>query len=84
MHAMGWTADRAIHEMIKLQGQSIAFISIQADVERISRTPGKYAAEGLGALTLGSLRPTRKTDWPAFHRRVLAGAPWAYGDLGSR
>ena len=84
IHVLGWTSDRAIQAMSDLQGQSIAFISIEADVERIAKTPGKYAAEGLGALTLDALRPHDRAAWPNFHKLVLGGAPWAFGDLSAR
>jgi uncharacterized protein (DUF885 family) len=84
LHAHGWSRDRAIAAMTALQGQSIAFITIEADVSRMIQTPGKAAAEGLGALTLSRLRPSRRVAWPEFHRTVLQAAPWPFGDLERR
>jgi uncharacterized protein (DUF885 family) len=84
LHALGWSRDQAIATMTDLQGQSIAFISIEADVERMTSLPGKAAAEGLGALALGSWRPQRRALWPAFHRAVLADGPWPFGELEQR
>jgi len=84
LHARGWSRDQAIAAMTALQGQSIAFITIQADVDRMIQTPGKAAAEGLGALALSRLRPARRTAWPAFHRTVLQASPWPFGELEHR
>jgi uncharacterized protein (DUF885 family) len=81
LHAKGWSRDQAIAAMTDLQGQSIAFITIAADVDRMIATPGKAAAEGLGALALGRLRPRDRRAWPAFHRKVLADGPWPFGEL---
>lgn len=84
LHALGWSVDQGVQAMTSLQGQSVAFITIEADVARIARTPGKYAAEGLGAMTLGALRPRNRAAWPDYHRLVLTGAPWSFGDLTAR
>jgi uncharacterized protein (DUF885 family) len=84
LHARGWSRDQAIAAMGALQGQSIAFITIEADVDRMIQAPGKAAAEGLGALALGRLRPARRTAWPGFHQMVLLGAPWPFGVLERR
>jgi uncharacterized protein (DUF885 family) len=70
--------------MTELQGRSIAFITIEADVDRIIAAPGKYAAEGLGALSLAAWRPRDRARWPAFHRTVLAGGPRPFDDLERR
>ena len=70
--------------MTDLQGQSIAFISIEADVDRIAATPAKYAAEALGALSLAQWRPRERVTWPAYHRAVLADGPWPFGALEGR
>lgn len=69
----GWSRDRAVAEMTALQGQPIAFITIEADVERIAANPGRWAAEGLKALEIAARRPRERARWPAFHREVLAG-----------
>jgi uncharacterized protein (DUF885 family) len=73
---LGWSAERAAAEMRALQGRDIAFITIEADVQRMREKPGLYAAQGLGALEIARLRPTRIRDWPAFHRAILADGPW--------
>lgn len=73
LHRQGWSRDRAVAEMTALQGQSIAFITIEADVDRIAANPGRYGAEGLKALEIAARRPRERARWPAFHREVLAG-----------
>ncbi|MEO8114219.1 MAG: DUF885 family protein [Phenylobacterium sp.] len=82
--ALGWSRDQAIAAMTELQGQSIAFITIEADVDRLIQTPGKAAAEGLGALALSAWRPRDRARWPAFHRAVLTEGPWPFGELERR
>jgi uncharacterized protein (DUF885 family) len=84
VHALGWSRDQAIETLTELQGQSIAFITIEADVDRIIANPGRYAAEGMGALRLAALRPGDRAKWPAFHRAVLADGPWPFGELARR
>jgi len=74
--ALGWSHERAVAEMRELQGRDIAFVTIAADVERMRRQPGVYAAQGLGALEIASLRPRKIRDWPRFHRAILADGPW--------
>lgn len=73
LHRQGWSRERAIAEMTALQGQSIAFISIEADVDRIAANPGRWAAEGLKALEIAARRPRERARWPAYHRQVLTG-----------
>jgi uncharacterized protein (DUF885 family) len=73
LQALGWSRDRAIAAMTELQGQSVAFIIIEADVDRMIATPGKAAAEGLAALDLAASRPADSALWPIFHRRLLDG-----------
>ena len=70
--ALGWSADQATTAMADLQGPAIAFTTLAADVARMGTQPGVYAAQGLGALAIGRARPRRQTDWPAFHRAILA------------
>lgn len=84
LHAVGWSRDQAIAAMTELQGRSIAFITIEADVDRMIAAPGKYGAEGLGALSLAAWRPRDRARWPAFHRGVLADGPWPFGELEAR
>ena len=51
--------------------RSGAFITIEADVERMAKAPGRVAAEGLAALAIAAGRPADRRLWPAYHRRVL-------------
>lgn len=69
---LGWSADRAAVAMTAIQGHPIAFAAIEADVARMFKTPGVYAAQGLGALAIARRRPRAMGRWPAFHRAVLA------------
>jgi uncharacterized protein (DUF885 family) len=82
--AMGWSRGQAIATLTDLQGFSAAFVTIEADVERMARQPGRYAADGLGALALAAWRPKDRALWPAFHRKVLEGGPWPFGELERR
>jgi uncharacterized protein (DUF885 family) len=84
LHAMGWSRERAITELTDLQGQSIAFITIEGDVERMVAAPGKVAAEGLGAMALADWRPKARALWPRYHKAVLAAGPWPFGALEKR
>jgi len=74
--ALGWSHERAVTQMRGLQGRDIAFVTIEADVERMRRQPGAFVAQGLGALEIARLRPRNRRDWPAFHRAILADGPW--------
>jgi len=71
MAQLGWSQDRAAGAMRELQGFDIAFVTIAADVARMAREPGRFAADGLYALELARLRPRSPALWPAFHRKVL-------------
>jgi uncharacterized protein (DUF885 family) len=84
LHARGWSREQTIAAMSDLQGQSVAFITIAADVDRMIASPGKYAAEGLGALALSDWRPRDRARWPGFHRAVLIGGPLPFGQLQAR
>ena len=75
LNAHGWTREAAITQMQDIQGQSIAFITIEQDVDRMIKTPGVYAAQGLGALALIRMRPADRSRWPAFHQAVLQTGP---------
>lgn len=79
LHVFGWSREQAIAAMTALQGQSIAFISIETDVGRMIDSPGKVAAEALGALALRRQRPRDRTAWPAYHRAVLHNQGWRTG-----
>jgi uncharacterized protein (DUF885 family) len=71
LQALGWTSEQAIQALTDLQGQSVAFITIEADVARMIAAPGKAAAEGQAALDLAAARPADPALWPAFHRKAL-------------
>jgi uncharacterized protein (DUF885 family) len=84
LHALGWSREKAIAAMADLQGFPAAFITLEADVDRMIAQPGKYAAEGLGALALAEWRPRDRARWPAYHRAVLADGPAPFGELERR
>jgi uncharacterized protein (DUF885 family) len=84
LHAMGWSRDQAVAAMRALQGPDIAFVGVEADVERMAREPARFAADGLGALSLTAWRPDDRAAWPAYHRKVLADGPWPFGELERR
>ncbi|HET6971615.1 MAG TPA: DUF885 family protein [Phenylobacterium sp.] len=73
---LGWSRDEAIAALTDLQGRSIAFITIEADVARMAQRPGQVTADALGALEIARLRPRDRRQWPAFHRKVLQQGPW--------
>jgi uncharacterized protein (DUF885 family) len=81
IHAMRWNRERAIEEMRTLQGDSIAFVSIEDDVVRVCAQPGVLAAQGLAALHIGELRErTRRAardgfDLARFHLALLRHGP---------
>jgi uncharacterized protein (DUF885 family) len=81
LHAMGWSRDQALEAMRRIQGPSIAFVDVPADVDRMMREPATFAAQGLLALELARLRPRR--GWPAYHRMVLADGPWPLATLSA-
>jgi uncharacterized protein (DUF885 family) len=84
LHALGWSRERTIATMADLQGFPAAFITIEADVDRMVAAPGKVAAEGLGALALADWRPKDRRKWPAFHRAILADGPAPFAELERR
>lgn len=73
IHQRGWSRDQAVVAVRGIQGPDIAFIGVEADVERIAKSPGQYAAQGLTALKILRERPRHRGAWPAYHRAVLAG-----------
>lgn len=75
LHAHGWSREAAIARMRDLQGAPIAFVTMEADVDRMLKSPGQYAAQGLGALALLRMRPADRSRWPMFHRAVLQTGP---------
>ena len=82
LHDRGWSRDKAIQAMTEMQGPPIAFVGIEADVDRMIREPAAYAAQGLGALELVRLRGgATAARQAAFHRAVLQNGPWPFGLL---
>ncbi|HRO02593.1 MAG TPA: DUF885 family protein, partial [Terricaulis sp.] len=79
MHALSWSRTRAIAEMHALQGESIAFVSIEEDVTRIAAQPAIAAAQGLAALNILAQRERagRRAAFtlPAFHDAMLTHGP---------
>ncbi len=82
IHALRWDRARAIEEMRAIQGDRIAFVSIEEDVARISAQPGAHAAQGLAALHLASLRQrTHRAAGTAFDPRIFHAAMLRHGPL---
>jgi len=80
IHALRWPLQRAIDEMRTLQGDSIAFVSIETDVVRFVAQPGAHAAQGLAALHIAELRErtrreTRDFNLARFHDAMLRHGP---------
>lgn len=81
IHAMRWSRERAVQELRDLQGDSIAFVSIEEDVLRMCAQPGAAAAQGLAAMRFAELREqTRRRlgarfDARAFHTAMLRHGP---------
>ena len=71
LHAQGWSRDVAVRTVTALQGFAVAFVGIEADVDRAMAGPGKAAAEALTALDLAARRPRDQARWAAYHRAVL-------------
>lgn len=80
INALRWSRERAITEMRALQGDSIAFVSIEDDVVRFCVQPGVYAAQGLAARHIAQLRErtrrsTRDFTMARFHDAMLRHGP---------
>jgi hypothetical protein len=81
IHALRWSSQRAVQEMRALQGDSIAFVSIEEDMLRLCAQPGAYAAQGLAAMHFADLRErTRRRAGAAFcvmrfHAAMLRHGP---------
>lgn len=80
MHALGWDRARTSAEMRAIQGESIAFVSIEDDVGRIAAQPGVAAAQGLAAILIAEAR-ARAASLPAFHDAVLRRGPISPGGI---
>ncbi len=87
LNSRGWSADQARAMLAELQGFPAAFIGFEDDVSRMSQSPGKVAAEGLGALEFVRLREAARAragahfDITRFHRSVLLQGAWPFGEL---
>jgi uncharacterized protein (DUF885 family) len=80
INALRWSRERAITEMRALQGDSIAFVSIEDDVMRFCVQPGVYAAQGLAARHIAQLRErsrrsARGFTMARFHEAILRHGP---------
>jgi uncharacterized protein (DUF885 family) len=80
INALRWSRERAITEMRALQGDSIAFVSIEDDVLRFCVQPGVYAAQGLAARHIAELRErtrrsARSFTMARFHDAMLRHGP---------
>lgn len=81
IHVMRWSRERAVEEMRALQGDSIAFVSIEDDVVRFCAQPGAFAAQGLAALHIAELRDRLRLSSRApfddvkFHAAMLRYGP---------
>lgn len=82
IHALHWSRERAVEEMRALQGDSIAFVSIEDDVLRFCAQPGAHAAQGLAALHIADLRRrTERSAGAAFDAKRFHAAMLRYGPL---
>jgi uncharacterized protein (DUF885 family) len=82
IHALHWPRQRAVDEMRALQGDSIAFVSIEDDVVRLCAQPGAHAAQGLAALHIAQLRTrTERAAGAAFDPKRFHAAMLRYGPL---
>ena len=67
--------------MRALQGDSIAFVSIEDDVTRFCAQPGAFAAQGLAALHIADLRERARRaarerfELARFHHAMLRHGP---------
>ncbi len=81
MHALHWSREHAIAQMQELQGESIAFVSIEEDVLRFCVQPGFYTAQGLAALHIEDLRARTRREardrfsLQRFHTAMLEHGP---------
>lgn len=79
INTLRWTRQRAIDEMRALQGDSVAFVSIEEDVTRFCVQPGVYLAQGLAARHISQLcqrmRRTRGFTMARFHQAMLRHGP---------
>ncbi|ANP46676.1 DUF885 family protein [Candidatus Viadribacter manganicus] len=81
IHVMRWSRERAIRELRELQGDGMAFVSIQEDVLRMCAQPGVAAAQGLTAMRIAEIRGRMRRgangrfDARAFHAAMLLRGP---------
>lgn len=82
IHAMRWSRARAVRELRELQGDSIAFVSIEEDVLRMCAQPGVATAQGLAAMRIAEIREeTRRRVGARFDARAFHTAMLRYGPL---
>jgi hypothetical protein len=81
INALRWSRERAIAEMGALQGDSIAFVSVEDDVLRFCVQPGVYATQGLAALHIAQLRERTRRSARGFTMARFHNAMLRYGNL---
>jgi uncharacterized protein (DUF885 family) len=82
IHALRWSRQRTVDEMRALQGDSIAFVSIEDDVVRFCAQPGAHAAQGLATLHIAQLRArTQRATGAAFDAKRFHHAMLSHGPL---
>ncbi|MEZ5958958.1 MAG: DUF885 family protein [Hyphomonadaceae bacterium] len=82
IHVMRWSRERAVRELRALQGDSIAFVSIEEDVLRMCAQPGVATAQGLAAMRIGEIREqTRRRVGARFDARRFNTAMLRYGPM---
>lgn len=82
IHMMRWSRERAVRELRALQGDSIAFVSIEEDVLRMCAQPGAAAAQGLAAMRIAEIRDaTRRRVGARFDARAFHAAMLRHGPL---
>jgi len=81
LHGLGWSQEQAIEAMRAIQGESVAFVSIEEDVRRIIARPGAAAGQMLTAAALSRLRDAARAalgprfSLAGFHEAVLRAGP---------
>ncbi|MCH8686276.1 DUF885 domain-containing protein [Pedomonas mirosovicensis] len=81
IHALGWSAQQAIDAVREIQGEPVAFITIEEDVSRMVANPGAAAGQMLAAACLSRLRDDAQARLGArftlagFHEAVLRHGP---------
>ncbi|HEX8568639.1 MAG TPA: DUF885 family protein [Caulobacteraceae bacterium] len=87
IHVEGWSRERAIAELRELQGDPVAFITLEEDVDRMFMQPGAAAGQALATAELLRMRRSARAalgsrfDLAGFHQAVLARGPLPFAGL---